>query len=484
MRLGGRSGSFRIVIAGFLATMVLPSTSAVSKADPRSSTRAAVDADVLSSSSVSSAIIHLDQQVEWPEVSGAIGALDLRLGNYFQAIDAVVVYGNRTQILAAAELPGVVYIEANRVLNYAMDTSHLATRGNDVLDGAVRARGKLINGSGVGVAVVDTGVDGTHPDLAPNMGGNVRFVCTSPGYATGATSQCRGPKQAVEVDDSDSPGLGGHGTHVAGTVAGTGVSSDGDIHGAAPEATIYGVGIGTVILVENALDGLNWVLENHAKVTPKIRVVNNSWGGPYSKADENDPNTGALTKLSNELVKAGVTVVFAAGNSGGTGTAPTSSRECVNPTPGVVCVANYDDGNMGTRKGTINANSSRGSMTDPSTWPDIAAPGSAILSTCKATLPVCAALGGTRNPNQLYGTMSGTSMAAPHVSGAIALLYQANPRLTPAQVELILENSAHKFVWGAKYERDPANPDDTSSFEKGHGLLDVLAAVKAVQRKV
>jgi hypothetical protein len=60
-------------------------------------------------------------------------------------------------------------------------------------------------------------------------------------------------------------------------------------HGAAPGATLYGVGIGTVILVENALDGLKWVLDNHDEVKPAIKVVNNSWGSGYAPADEDDP---------------------------------------------------------------------------------------------------------------------------------------------------------------------------------------------------
>ena len=70
-------------------------------------------------------------------------------------------------------------------------------------------------------------------------------------------------------------------------------------------------------------------------------------------------------------------------------------------------------------------------------------------------------------------------MAAPHVAGIVAQLYQVKAKqLTPAKVENVLEDTAYKFQWGAPYTTDPFNPDDTSSFEKGHGLVDALAALK------
>ena len=79
-------------------------------------------------------------------------------------------------------------------------------------------------------------------------------------------------------------------------------------------------------------------------------------------------------------------------------------------------------------------------------------------------------------------------MAAPHISGIVAQLYQVNPGLTPARVEDILEDSAYKFAFDvpdafdASYTADPFNPDDTSSFDKGHGIVDVVAAVRAAKR--
>ncbi|HEX2296219.1 MAG TPA: S8 family serine peptidase [Actinomycetota bacterium] len=454
-----------------------------------SSGPAPVDALVQDAAGRTSALVHVEPEASLRDGLAAARSEGLETGTVYDAIGVFVAYGSAAEFSALAEQEAIQYVEANRRIRFSTNSSHRATRGQDVLDGAVTlAGGTRIDGRGVGVAVVDSGVDGTHPDLAPQMGGNVKIVCTSPLPATnaflGGFQECRTPKEAVPMDDTDHPSGGGHGTHVAGIVAGTGGASNGRYHGAAPGATIYGVSVGTTLLVENGLDGLAWVLENHDQVTPAIKVVNNSWGSGYRKyAANGDVLYSATWKLQEALIAEGVTVVFAAGNAGGNGNNPTTVAECVNPTPGLVCVANYDDQNTGTRAGTISSTSSRGSRTDVESWPDVSAPGTIITSTCRATLPVCHIHAGfVTNPPNLYASLSGTSMAAPHVAGIAAQLYQADPTLTPAEVENVLEDTAHKFAWGSEYGllADPTNPDDTTSFEKGHGLVDALAAVQTV----
>ena len=174
------------------------------------------------------------------------------------------------------------------------------------------------------------------------------------------------------------------------------------------------------------------------------------------------------------LVDAGVVVVFAAGNDGGDGSVQNTSPTCVDPTPGVICVASYNDQDSGIQNGPMSDFSSRGLAGAVNTYPDIAAPGDGILSPCRLTLPIC--LTGTNGSNE-YATMSGTSMAAPHIAGIVALMLQANPSLTPAQVEDILEDTARPITTGAAYQADPANPTTPTSFDKGHGLVDVFAAV-------
>jgi serine protease AprX len=376
----------------------------------------------------------------------------------------------------------------NQRLRWSTDTSHQVTRGQATLDGELTLPdGTLIDGDGdgVGVAVVDTGIDATHPDLEDRVAENVRIVCAVPGtvgISAGLfdASECHGPKAAVPLTDTDL--AGGHGTHVAGTVAGTGAASDGRYRGAAPGATLYGVAAGTVQLVENGLDGLAWVLEHHDQVTPAIRVVNNSWGTDYREADEDDPQRGAITKMQNALVDAGVVVVFAAGNDGGDGSEPRTSHQCVNPTRGNICVASFDDQNRGDRdRGQMSSFSSRGAAVDPVTWPDLMAPGSDITAACRYTQPICwAHLSQEEDPPNTYAGLSGASMAAPHVAGIVALVLQVDPDLTPADVHELLQATAHKTDRGAPYEADPLHPGGTSSFDKGHGMVDVVAAVEAL----
>jgi serine protease AprX len=402
----------------------------------------------------------------------------------YRSIDVFVVFGPADVVHEVALSGDFSYVEANHRLRYFTETSHQATRGQNVLDKEVTLpNGGRIDGTGVGVAIVDSGIDGTHPDLAGNMGGNVKTVCSTPQFvATGATgfTTCLGPKAYVPVADSDTISAGGHGTHVAGIAAGDGTSSSERFHGAAPGATLYGVSVGTTISVENGLDGLEWVLENHDAVTPEIKVVNNSWGGGHADYDPNDPFSSALWKLQEDLVAEGVTVVFAAGNGGGNGGSATTAAECVNPTPGVICVANYDDKNTGTRNGTISSTSSRGEKGAPESYPDISAPGTNIISTCRATLPVCWAGGGRAPSDNLYANMSGTSMAAPHITGIIAQMYQADPTLTPARVENVLEDTAWKNFGTGPWEADPFNSNNTTSYDRGHGLVDALAAIQAI----
>ena len=487
MPVAYRRRAFSISLIALVALMASLVPAAAGPSRPAAP--APIDRQVLNAVGRTSALVHVADGASLREGLAAARAAGLDTGTTYAAIEVFVAYGPASAFESVASSGAVEYVEANRRIELFTNSSHTATRGQAVLDGTVTLPdGTTIDGSGVGVAVVDSGVEGTHPDLAPRMGGNVEIVCTVPQFvasgALGGFTECLGPKEVIPREDTDTTSAGGHGTHVAGTVAGTGASSQGKYHGAAPGATIYGVSVGTVDRVENAMDGLAWVLENHDQVSPAIKVVNNSWGSSYRKySASGDVLYSSLWKMQEALIDAGITVVFAAGNAGGNGTNATTGAECVNPTPGLVCVANYDDKNSGTRAGTIDSTSSRGKTTDPESWPDVSAPGTAIVATCRLTLPICNAHAGMiLNPPNLYSTLSGTSMAAPHVSGIVAQLYQADPSITPAEVENVLEDTAHKFAFGSAYGvfPDPTNPDNTSSFDKGHGLVDALAAVQSV----
>ena len=126
--------------------------------------------------------------------------------------------------------------------------------------------------------------------------------------------------------------------------------------------------------------------------------------------------------------------------------------------------------------------SSRGAAANSATWPDISAPGENILSSCRLYLPICSTgLQPVNGPGLLdvgtYNVISGTSMAAPQITGIVAQLFQAKPSATPGQIENALKSTALKFANGAPYR---AVGPYTSSFDKGTGLVDVVAAATSL----
>jgi serine protease AprX len=402
---------------------------------------AVVDAGVLADGR---ALVHVADGADLDAVAADLTAAGATVRSRYEAIDVIAVGGSARVLEAVADLDAVERLERDAPIELLMDTSHTATRGAELLDGSVTVDGEVIDGEGIGVAVVDSGVDEIHPDLAGQVGENVKVL---PGGL------------AVPLPVTDTASLGGHGTHVAGTVNGTGAASGGSYHGAAPGATVHSVSAGAFISVAFALDGLEWVLDNHAAVSPAIRVVNNSWGS----SGEHDPD-GATTRMVDALVAEGLTVVFAAGNSGGDGGDVRTSPECTNPTPGVICVAAADDLGEGTRDGGVAGFSSRGQADRPATHPDLSAPGADIVSPCSLQLPICLT-GALGSPDPLhYATLSGTSMAAPHVAGIAAQVLQVAPHLTPAEVESVLVETA--------YDRG------LPAFEDGAGHVDAVAAVR------
>jgi serine protease AprX len=407
-------------------------------------TSTVVDADVLTEGR---ALVHVADGADLDAVAARAASEGLVVTSRYESIGVFHAAGDASALNALADDAEVTWLEHDAPIEILTDTSHDATRGAELVAGEVGDLG-VVDGTGVGVAVVDTGVDASHPDLQDRVGENVKVL---PGGV------------AVPFSDTDLISLGGHGTHVAGTVAGTGAASDGTYSGAAPGATIHGVSGGTLISMHSALDALDWVLDQHDQVEPAIRVVNNSWGS----SGEHNPDS-ATTQLVDELVDAGILVVFAAGNSGGDGSSAQTSPECTNPNPGVVCVAAYDDQGEGTRDGSTASFSSRGDADDEATWPDLAAPGANIVAPCPAYLPVCLTGVGLVDPEDtlLYASLSGTSMAAPHIAGIAAQLVQLDGELTPAEIRQVLVDTAEDYGDGGHAQ--------------GAGLVDAVAAAERV----
>ena len=398
----------------------------------------------------------------------------------FDTIGVVVARGTNRQVLAAGSQPGVTYLEGNQPIEFSQYTSHTSTWGTEAWTTLTGADGTALSGEGVSVGVIDSGVDPNHPYLQDADGSAVvrsmKVLCDPLEVLCHVADTGR--------LDTDTLSLGGHGLHVSGIVAGRQVDAGGkELHGAAPGADLVSISTGAVLFIIGADAALNWVLENHeapcgagvpAAECPPIKVTNNSYGP--SGGGEFDPSS-ATVKLQRALAAEGVLTVWANGNDGGDGTTSLSNPAGMDPTPGVLSVASYNDLETGTRDGEVSEFSSRGKAGDLSTYPDISAPGETITSSCRIHLPICTTgldpvAGGD------YNTISGTSMAAPHVAGIVAQLFQADPTATPAEVESALKSTAHKYTFGAPYEQADGF---TTSYDKGAGLVDVVAAVQALR---
>ncbi|MFF4506704.1 S8 family peptidase [Streptomyces sp. NPDC001401] len=286
--------------------------------------------------------------------------------------------------------------------------------------GAPVAWAKGYTGKGVKVAVLDTGIDTTHPDLKPQ-------VIASKNFTT-----------AKDTIDHF-----GHGTHVASIIAGTGAKSGGKYKGVAPGASLLnakvlddeGGGDDSSILA-----GMEWAAQQGAN------IVNLSLGG----GDEAgiDPLEAEVNKLSEQK---GILFAIAAGNEGegGAGTidSPGSAADAL--TVGAV------DGND-----KLAYFSSRGPTVDGTLKPDVTAPGVNITAAAAKDSVVAKEVG--ENPPG-YLTISGTSMATPHVAGAAAILKQEHPDWTYAQLKATLVGSS--------------KGGDYSTFEGGAGRIQVDKAI-------
>ena len=281
-------------------------------------------------------------------------------------------------------------------------------------------------GTGICAAILDTGI-ALHPDLKDRVAGFRDF--------TGSSIKCR--------DDS------GHGTHVAGILAGNGISSGGSYAGMAPRTDLL---IGKVLdregngNVDNVISGIQWVMES--AVSCGIRIVNISVG---TQPDLAQSQKDRLQKAVEELWDMGLIVVVSAGNYGprsGTVVVPGNSRKVI-----TVGVPDSPSSFSRSRRKRINY-SGRGPTNECVIKPDIFAPGTGILS-CNSRFSF------PGEPS--YIMKSGTSMATPVVSGALACLLSKYPDMTNVEVKLKLRESCMKIP----------------GTESGWGLLNVEQLMQA-----
>jgi serine protease AprX len=310
-------------------------------------------------------------------------------------------------------------------------------------------------GAGVTVAVLDSGVAKGHDDIS---GSKVRFFKDFVN------------NRPDRYDDY------GHGTLVAGILAGSGKDSDGKEMGVAPGVQLVVLkvldshGNGTVA---NVIAALDWLAVNAQAL--KVRVVNLSFGGRPTELPSKDP----LALATKVLVDRGIVVVAAAGNDGEVnGKKVWGGIPSPADAPWVITVgASSSMGTLSRKDDQMASFSSRGPAVGRIAKPDIVASGvgivapiardSTLFSTNSSSLVkvVCAALECPASGSVNYMSMSGTSMAAPVVSGSVALMLQANPKLTPNLVKAILEYTAEVH-------------SGYSPLEQGAGFLNTLGAVR------
>ena len=429
----------------------------------------------------------------------AAAATGLTVQQEWTSVDTVVAIGPAAGVRALGGEPGVVYVEGDQPQEYALDTAHTATRSAEALPLYTDSTGHRVDGTGITVAIIDSGIDGTHPFF--QVGGtskvvkNMKNVCGAV-FVTSLNEQCFA---SVPTNDSDTESGGGHGTHVAGIVAGVEVTTTSPagtkLRGAAPGAKLVGLSVGAAIGLLDANSAIQWVVDHQRfpcrtkaqqdqaaavdPACPPIRATNHSYGPVSTSGTTYDPASPTVA-LQRQLVTKGVVPVWAAGNDGGDGTQRNTNPPGMDETPGVLMVASYNDAQNGARDNALSSFSSRGLDGDQRSYPDVSAPGDLITSSCRTYLSVCQ--GSPSYDTGNYQTISGTSMATPYVAGVVSQLFQANPALTPADVERILEDTAHKFAAGAPYEADAfSSTGTTSSFDKGHGLVDVMKALASAQ---
>ncbi len=365
--------------------------------------------------------------------------------------------------------PEVLSVTVDHPMKELDDTTDLAT-------GMPSAWSAGYNGAGVGVAVIDSGINDSHPDLWDSTESYSRVV-----YRQDFTGTASSSSSGAQYD------LYGHGTHVAGIIGGNGYLSGGNYAGVAPGVSL--VDLRALDLNGSGSDSTVIAAIQQAialQSTYNIRVINLSLGRGIFVSYTQDP----LCQAVESAWQAGIVVVVAAGNYGrlsvnnsngfGTITAPGND-------PYVLTVgAMKSNGSTSPSAETKASYSSKGPTTyDHVVKPDIMAPGNDVVSlsapgaTLEANYPAELVTGNDGNSD--YFTLSGTSMATPVVAGAVALLLQENSALTPDQVKARLMKTAYKVfpnstvAWVPHLQQNFTDFYDL--FSVGSGLLNMQSAI-------
>jgi subtilisin family serine protease len=445
----------------------------------------------------------------------------------FKSINALLVELPLSQVQALAADPGVAFITPDRAVNGSLDAANILLGADQLRQTRPSTYGgnyAPLTGTGVGIAVIDSGISSANNDDFRSAGPKSRIV-----NFKDFCGDVNGSIHTNEYDDY------GHGTTVAGVAAGSGWGSQqydafgvecypgnyGDFIGIAPTASLvvckvinkYGSGTAS-----NVIKALDYCIAN--KLAYNIRVINMSIGAPVLQSYKTDP----LCQAAERCVQAGMVVVCAAGNVGHNDVVVGYDADgkpiyqtvygginCPANDPYVITVGATKDPkesvlgwhwdsatssykldlnpspNLLRRTDLVVASfSSRGpTLVDGIIKPDVVAPGVKVIAAATRNTAYLTdeVLPGTvmpRNssggaPPKLYNQLSGTSFAAPMVAGTVALMIQANPTLTPSLVKAILQMTAQHLPALSTMDQIER------MLTEGAGLVNTYAAVRLTQ---
>jgi len=423
-------------------------------------------------------------------------SLNLSVVDVIESVNGVLL-GQVNASLAGtlADLDDVVMVERYGDIVFYGDIQTPAVKARNSSFYPMGAWDLGFTGADVNIAMVDTGVDNEHPGLNEKFIAGYDAVCyvhTDPLCTAGGARQTDG---TYDPDDGNQ-----HGTACMGMAAASGVDATGaqtDFYGSAPDADLIDVRIGTDLgagpfenyvieqeFYESAMNGLQWIIDNKDtawqgadEANYGIDIISLSWGITSHEGGGSD-GEDMHSRILNEAMEAGVVVSAAAGNDGpdndglsGMGSSSLS-----------ITVGATDDKNTIDRSDdTVASYSSRGERRDNGDGnplnelkPEVSAPGTNIVQAegCVTSGGCINLAGGSAEDNGYTGRGSGTSYATPAVSGILAMMIEANPALTTAEMKEILKLTAER-----RGEPSNAAVDPFWNRDFGWGMVDAYEAV-------
>lgn len=422
------------------------------------------------------------------DLDAALGArlesLGVVRGLELPTIDAVALTLPASAVPRVADLAGVRAVVPQRRLQLHLYRSkeQIKALGVSAADryraGTQTFERPGVTGEGVTVGIIDSGIFAEHPGFGGRVTTGLNFEFSEL-VDSGVVPADQWDAYAETTGASALQDEVGHGTHVAGTVGGSGegAQSDRDLSGVAPDVSLVSLKIASaangvvedVGFEENALAAIDYLIRHRDL---GVNLTNNSWGlleaEPSSVPGGEPTDFDAANAVVEAASAAGITMVFSAGNDG---PEPGSINLDPGGAPSAITVAaackGTDEGQGGScPAGEITGFSSRGAADGTGPQVDVSAPGDQILAPV-SPVSVLTPLTECLDPAEpLYYCISGTSMAAPHVAGVVALMQQVKPDLTPAQAERCLETTADDLL---------APGIDIHS---GHGMVDTVEALR------